>query len=48
MTLLQMLFSCKGVGFFWWLINLGILDGTPGPNRYGLSPKGIGEDMVPA
>jgi uncharacterized membrane protein YhaH (DUF805 family) len=36
------------VGFFWWLINLGILDGTPGPNQYGPSPKGIGEDMVAA
>ena len=21
---------------------LGILDGTPGPNRFGRSPKGIG------
>jgi uncharacterized membrane protein YhaH (DUF805 family) len=31
------------VGFFWWLINLGILDGTPGPNQYGPSPKGLGE-----
>jgi uncharacterized membrane protein YhaH (DUF805 family) len=28
------------IGFFWWLINLGILDGTPGPNQYGPSPKG--------
>jgi uncharacterized membrane protein YhaH (DUF805 family) len=31
------------VNFFFWLINLGILDGTPGPNRYGPSPKGLGE-----
>ena len=30
------------IGWFWWLINLGILDGTPGPNQYGPSPKGIG------
>ena len=26
-------------GFLFWLINLGILEGTPGPNRYGESPK---------
>ena len=25
--------------FLFWLINLGILEGTPGPNRYGQSPK---------
>ena|SRR5436190_5621846 len=25
--------------FLFWLINLGILEGTPGPNRYGESPK---------
>ncbi len=25
--------------FVWWLVNLGILDGTPGPNKYGPSPK---------
>jgi uncharacterized membrane protein YhaH (DUF805 family) len=30
------------IGWFWWLINLGLLDGTPGPNQYGPSPKGIG------
>jgi uncharacterized membrane protein YhaH (DUF805 family) len=30
------------VNFFWWLINLGLLDGTPGPNQYGPSPKGLG------
>jgi uncharacterized membrane protein YhaH (DUF805 family) len=35
------------IGFFWWLINLGILDGTPGPNKFGPSPKGLGE-AVPA
>jgi uncharacterized membrane protein YhaH (DUF805 family) len=29
------------VGLFWALINLGILDGTPGPNKYGPSPKGL-------
>ena len=26
----------------WALIELGFLDGTQGPNRYGPSPKGIG------
>ena len=30
------------IGFFWWLIDLGILEGTPGPNQYGPSPKGVG------
>jgi uncharacterized membrane protein YhaH (DUF805 family) len=29
------------IGFLWWLIDLGILDGTLGPNRYGPSPKGL-------
>ena len=28
-------------GFFWVLIECGILDGTPGPNRFGPSPKGV-------
>lgn len=27
------------------LITLGIMDGTPGPNRFGRSPKGIGGDL---
>ena len=31
------------VNILFWLINLGILDGTPGPNKYGPSPKGLGE-----
>lgn len=26
----------------WLLITLGFLDGTPGPNKYGPSPKGAG------
>jgi uncharacterized membrane protein YhaH (DUF805 family) len=30
------------VGFFWTFIECGFLDGTPGPNRYGPSPKGLG------
>jgi uncharacterized membrane protein YhaH (DUF805 family) len=29
------------IGFFWVLIECGILDGTPGPNKYGPSPKGV-------
>jgi len=29
------------VGPFWALIELGFLDGTMGPNRFGPSPKGI-------
>lgn len=29
-----------GVGL-WLLITLGFLDGTPGPNRFGPSPKGL-------
>ena len=27
----------------WLFITLGFLDGTPGPNRYGQSPKGVGQ-----
>ncbi len=28
-----------GLGLrIWWLVNLGCLEGTPGPNRYGESP----------
>jgi uncharacterized membrane protein YhaH (DUF805 family) len=30
------------VGILWPLIELGFLDGTPGPNQYGPSPKGLG------
>jgi hypothetical protein len=29
------------------LINLGVLDGTQGRNRFGPSPKGIGGDVDP-
>ena len=32
------------VGWIWGFIELGFLDGTQGPNRYGRSPKGIGGD----
>jgi len=28
------------VGFIWFLIELGCLPGTPGPNRYGPDPLG--------
>ena len=30
------------LGPMWVLIDCGILDGTPGPNRFGPSPKGMG------
>ena len=31
------------VGGIWQLVECGFLDGTQGPNRYGPSPKGIGD-----
>jgi uncharacterized membrane protein YhaH (DUF805 family) len=34
------------IGGIWLLIELGFLDGTPGPNRFGPSPKGLGEPAV--
>ncbi len=30
----------------WMLIELGFLDGTQGPNKYGPSPKGLGAEEV--
>jgi uncharacterized membrane protein YhaH (DUF805 family) len=36
------------IGAIWLFIELGILDGTQGPNRFGPSPKGIGEPTVAA
>jgi uncharacterized membrane protein YhaH (DUF805 family) len=30
----------------WSLVELGFLDGTQGSNRYGTSPKGIGDTQV--
>ena len=30
------------IGPLWLLVELGFLDGTPGPNKYGASPKGLG------
>jgi uncharacterized membrane protein YhaH (DUF805 family) len=35
------------VGPFWVLIECGFLDGTPGPNRFGPSPKGIAAPPPP-
>ena len=29
------------IGAIWVLIECGILDGTPGPNKFGPSPKGV-------
>jgi uncharacterized membrane protein YhaH (DUF805 family) len=29
------------VGAIWVLVECGFLDGTPGPNKYGPSPKGV-------
>jgi uncharacterized membrane protein YhaH (DUF805 family) len=36
------------IGGIWLLVELGFLDGTQGPNRFGPSPKGIGEPVVAA
>lgn len=35
------------IGAIWILIELGFLDGTQGPNKYGPSPKGIGDASAP-
>lgn len=41
--LLAMYAACLTlIGALWPLIELGFLDGTPGPNKYGPSPKGVG------
>ena len=29
------------IGLIWTFIECGLLDGTPGPNKYGPSPKGL-------
>jgi uncharacterized membrane protein YhaH (DUF805 family) len=48
-TGLWLLLICIPVlGWLWLLVDLGFLDGTPGPNRYGPSPKGIGSGASPA
>jgi uncharacterized membrane protein YhaH (DUF805 family) len=31
------------VGWAWTFFECGLKDGTPGPNRYGPSPKGVGD-----
>lgn len=36
------------IGSLYSLIVLGFMDGTPGPNRFGRSPKGIGGDTAQA
>jgi uncharacterized membrane protein YhaH (DUF805 family) len=36
------------LGWIWLLVDLGFLDGTPGPNKYGPSPKGLGGEAAPA
>jgi uncharacterized membrane protein YhaH (DUF805 family) len=40
-VLIFYLVSLTGIGALWPLIELGFLDGTPGPNRFGPSPKGL-------
>jgi len=32
------------IGWIWTLVECGFLDGTPERNRYGKSPKGLGEE----
>lgn len=36
------------IGFFWILIELGMLEGTAGPNQFGPDPlgRGIADDMA--
>ena len=36
------------IGAIWALVECGFLDGTPGPNKYGPSPKGIQGPAVAA
>jgi uncharacterized membrane protein YhaH (DUF805 family) len=37
------------IGSLWILVECGFLDGTPGPNRFGPSPKGLtGPGTIPA
>jgi uncharacterized membrane protein YhaH (DUF805 family) len=31
------------LGWAWTFFECGLKDGTPGPNRYGPSPKGVGD-----
>ena len=34
------------IGGIWTLVECGFMDGTPGPNQYGPSPKGLGQAEV--
>lgn len=34
------------VGVLWTLIECGLVDGTPGRNQYGRSPKGLGNERA--
>ena len=36
------------IGWLWVLIECGFLDGTPGANRFGPSPKGLGDHRLTA
>lgn len=49
-TPVDMAFAVLGVGVslikLWLIVTLGFLDGTPGPNRFGPSPKGIGSETA--
>ena len=36
------------IGAIWLLVELGFLDGTPGPNKFGESPKGLGATPLAA
>jgi uncharacterized membrane protein YhaH (DUF805 family) len=44
---LYSLASLTVIGVLWPLIELGFMDGTQGPNKYGPSPKGV-EGPAPA
>ncbi len=43
-----LLYFLPVIGWIWLFIDLAILDGTPGPNKYGPSPKGLGGSSEPA
>jgi uncharacterized membrane protein YhaH (DUF805 family) len=45
--LLMWLASITVIGALWPLIELGFIDGTPGPNRFGPSPKGMTATAAP-
>ena len=47
-VVLMWLASLTIVGALWPLIELGFLDGTQGPNKFGPSPKGIGAPAAAA